>query len=243
MTAAPGYFRSRRMDPTQRDPDPGGEEPFKLPEDFEDDATVELVHKAQVGDVDALNDLFARYHSIMVEVARRRIGPRLRMKEEPDDLAQTTFREAARDFRKYRYQGHGSLLKWLIQILQNKIRDKAEFYSAGKRNVARETALEGDGADEERLPRADVPSPDLSVTRVVQRDERFEILRGALKQLPPEYRSAITLVFFEGLSLREAGVRMGDRSEDAVRMMLRRAESKLRSILRGTVEGADTSQF
>ena len=234
---------SSRPDEAGDGPDPEPGEGFQLPEDFEDDETVALVNQAQEGDPDALNDLFTRYHEIMVEVARRRLGPRLRLKEDPDDLAQTTFREATRDFNKYRYQGHGSLLKWLIQILQNKIRDKAEFYSAGKRNTSRETALEAEAQGGGDLPRTDPASPDLSVTRVVQRDERFEILRGALRELTPEYRTAITLVFFEGLSLREAGERMGGRTEDAVRMLLRRAESKLRGILRQNVEGADNSQF
>src|SRR5688572_22102990 len=97
-----------------------------------------LVERAKAGDTNALNDLFARYHQTMVEVARRKIGPKLRLKEDPDDLAQTTFREATRDFARYEYQGQGSLLRWLVQILQNKIRDKAEFYAAGKRDLTRE---------------------------------------------------------------------------------------------------------
>ena len=48
-------------------------------------------------------------------------------------------------------------------------------------------------------------------------------------------RLGITLVFFQGLSLREAGERMGGRSEDAVRMMLRRAEGRLGDLLKRTL--------
>jgi RNA polymerase sigma-70 factor (ECF subfamily) len=214
--------------------DPEQEVPFELPEGFKSDTTAELVRRAKEGEVDALNELFARYHGLMVEVARRRLGPRLRLKEEPDDLAQTTFREATRDFKSYEYRGERSLLRWLIQILQNKIRDKAEFYAAGKRDASLETALEMPLDPERDLaPRKEPASRDLSVTRQVQRDERFELLRSGLQQLTPEYRQAITLVFFEGLSLRQAGERMGGRSEDALRMMLRRAEAKLGEILRG----------
>ena len=200
------------------------------------DDTPALVEKAQNGDIDALNELFQRYHTTMVEVARRKLGPRLRLKETPDDLAQTTFREATRDFSQYRYQGEGSLLRWLIQILQNKIRDKAEFYSAGKRDLSRERAMEGRGDkdDDDRGP-MEFSSDDLTVTQVVSRDENFEFLRDALVDLSEEHRKAITLVFFEGLSLRQAGERMGGRSEDAVRMMLRRAESKLGERLQRTL--------
>ncbi|MCC7013334.1 MAG: sigma-70 family RNA polymerase sigma factor [Planctomycetes bacterium] len=209
---------------------------FQLPDGFSNQDTAGLVKRAQDGDAQALNDLFTRYHSLMVEIARRRLGPRLRLKEDPDDLAQTTFREATRDFKRYEYRGEQSLLKWLIQILQNKIRDKAEYYSASKRDSSLETALEAP-VDPERdfAPRIEPSNDALSVTRHVQLDERFELLRKALEQLNPEYRQAIALVFFEGLSLREAGKRMGGRTEDALRMMLRRAEAKLHEILKGSL--------
>ena len=216
-------------------PDPSKGEAFELPEGFEDDATARTVALAQSGDADALNELFERYYGIMVEQARRRLGPRLRQKEEPDDLAQTTFREATRDFANYRYRGEGSLLRWLIQILQNKIRDRAEFYSAGKRDTSKERSMEV--VDDEGGDTATTVEPeaqDLSVTMQVQRDESFDLLRRALEDLSPDHRRAITLVFFQGKSLREAGQEMSGRSEDAVRMLLRRAEARMGELLRAS---------
>lgn len=221
---------SNEEQPRRRREDKGQD--FSLPAGFENDETAKLVARAKEGDVEALNDLFAHYHAIMVEVARRRLGAKLRMKEDPVDLAQTTFREATRDFSRYEYRGPGSLLKWLIQILQNKIRDKAEFYSAGKRDSSLEVTFEAPSAGDGPRGAPEPSSHDLSVTRAVQRDERFEYLREALVQLSPEHRRAITLVFFEGRSLREAGELMGGRSEDALRMLLRRAEGKLGDILK-----------
>lgn len=208
---------------------------FKLPEGFESDETAKLVERAQSGDAAALNDLFTRYHQVMVEIARRRLGARLRQKEEPDDLAQTTFREATRDFASYQYRGEGSLVRWLVQILQNKIRDRAEFYGASKRDLSRERAMQGPVRDADPLPPIDPPSGDLSVTVQVQRAENYEHLRKALAELSPEHRQAIALVFFQGLPLRDAGEAMGGRSEDAVRMMLRRAEIRLQEILKTSI--------
>jgi len=231
-------------DPPEKNPSPSTtaagadpRQPFVLPEGFETDETGALVERAQAGEADALNELFARYHHTMVEMARRRLGPRLRMKEDPDDLAQTTFREATRDFQRYEYRGESSLLRWLMQILQNKIRDKAEFYSAGKRDTSRERDLQPSEPSGEETARREPPSPDLSVTMQVQAGESYGLLREALEELSGEHRQAITLVFFEGLSLREAGDRMGGRTEDAVRMMLRRAEAKLGDRLRSVLGG------
>ncbi|HIL37425.1 MAG TPA: hypothetical protein EYG26_08110, partial [Planctomycetes bacterium] len=84
---------------------------IELPEEFLTSEVEELVNQAQAGDTKALNDLFTRYHETMIQVARRQLGARLLAKEEPDDLAQTTFREATRDFARYQYQGEGSLLR------------------------------------------------------------------------------------------------------------------------------------
>jgi RNA polymerase sigma factor (sigma-70 family) len=195
-----------------------------------------LVEWAHSGDIDALNELFARYYQILVEMARRRLGARLRSKEDPDDLAQTTFREATRDFGNYAWRGEGSLLRWLIQILQNKIRDRAEFYSASKRDYSKERRMEiASESDPDESTILEPPSPDLTVTMQVQRGENFDLLREALAELSPLHRRAITLVFFQGKSLREAGQELGGRSEDAVRMMLRRAEGRLGEMLRRTL--------
>lgn len=217
------------------DSKPNDEGPaLELPEEFKkNDEISALVDQAQSGDADSLNQLFTRYHQTMVEIARRKLGARLRLKEDPDDLAQTTFREATRDFSSYKYQGEGSLLRWLIQILQNKIRDKAEFYSAGKRDLSKERAMDAPIEGSENQASRDFPTEDLSVTQVVSRRESFDLLRNSLEDLSEEHRQAITLVFFQGLTLREAGEQMGGKSEDAVRMMLRRAEGKLGEHLRG----------
>lgn len=214
--------------PASRPPEPRPSE-LGLPAS---DETPALIERAKAGDSEALNELFARHHGLMVELARRKIGPRLRQKEDADDLAQTTFREATRDFRQYQYRGQGSFLRWLVQILANKIRDKAEYYGATKRDSGRERSGEERMGDSDDLHRYDPPSHDLTVTQTLAREEEFKILRSALDELSPDHRKAITLVFFQGLSLREAGQLMDGRSEDAVRMLLRRAEGHLQELTR-----------
>lgn len=210
-----------------------------LPEGFETPRTRELVASAQHGDAEALNQLFKTYYDVMLDLARKRLGAKLRGKEEADDLAQTTFREATRDFRAYVYRGEGSLLKWLVRILQNKIRDRAEFYAARKRDISREHSLDDTKDDDGDTRWMEPVSHEPPVLQQVEKDEAFAILRSALDQLSPEHRQAITLVFFEGRQLRDAGERMGGRSEDAVRMLLRRAEKHLHEIVKRRVDGEE----
>jgi RNA polymerase sigma factor (sigma-70 family) len=223
--------------PDPEAPDPG--DPLQEGGEISD-ATRELVERAQAGDVGALDELFSRYYDLMLEQARRRLGGKLRSKEEPDDLAQTTFREAHRDFGSYTYRGEGSLLRWLVQILQNKIRDRAEFYSARKRDLDRERSMEmGSSSSDDEGYRLDPEAEDLTVTRQVRRKEEQELIQEALGRLSEDHREAITRVFFGGQTLRQAGESMGGRSEDAVRMMLRRAEARLRDILAGKLGRSD----
>ncbi|MCB9915541.1 MAG: sigma-70 family RNA polymerase sigma factor [Planctomycetes bacterium] len=204
----------------------------------------ELVNLAQAGDPEALNELFTRHYQTMLHVARMRLGARLRSKEEPDDLAQTTFREATRDFKSYTWRGEGSLLSWLIQILQNKIRDRAEFYSATKRDLSKERSIDAVPANAEGrgVNFFEPPSDDLTVTMQVQQKEDFDLVRRALEELSEDHRKAITLVFFQGRSLREAGQLMDGRTEDAVRMLLRRAEGRLGEILRRHYRAGDEDE-
>lgn len=223
--------------PESKDPD---ERLFDLPVDVDTSHTKDLIDRAQHGDVEALNQLFKTYYDLMLELARKRLGAKLRGKEEADDLAQTTFREATRDFHAYVYRGEGSLLRWLVRILQNKIRDRAEFYGARKRDISREHSLDETSRDDPSLPRVPEPAArGASVARTAERHEEDRILREALSKLSPEHRQAITLVFFEGRQLKEAGMLMGGRTEDAVRMLLRRAEKNLHDLIRTRLDGAE----
>lgn len=206
---------------------------FELPEGFTaDEETVVLVRRAKGGDAAALNELFARYLATIERRAAHELGPRLRAKEEPEDLAQTTFRTATRDFKGYEYRGKGSLLRWLIRILQNKVRDKADFHSAGKRDTARETELDAPSDASADSGRSFEPADEgTSVSLRVAREEELEVLRAALEELSPDHKQAITLVFFEQMTYRQADEVMGGRDENALRMLLRRAEDKLHEIL------------
>ena len=197
--------------------------------------TEELVRLAQTGQDPALDTLFGRYRSNLVDLARRGMGRRLSLREDPEDLAQTTFREAARDFPGYEYRGKHSFMGWLNRILQNKLRDRAEYHSAAKRDASRETPLiwgnSNDGNDPQVFDPASSGLTGLTGLEAAEFAEEIELLHKHLELLTPLHREAIRLVYYEGLSLREAGKKLGERSEGATRMLIRRAAANLRESL------------
>ncbi len=195
--------------------------------------TAELIRLAQDGEGPALDTLFSRYRRGVVELARKRMGPRLQAKEDPEDLAQTTFREAARDFSRYEYRGDRSFFGWLSQILRNKIRDRAEFHSAAKRDSTREISLTPTPTSgESDRPQFEPVAPGLSAEEHAELREQIVLLHKHLEQLSPIHKRAIRLVYFDGLSLREAGRELDGRSEAAVRMLIRRAADRLEESLK-----------
>jgi len=202
-------------------------------EERTDDETEKLVRLAQKGERPALNTLFGRYRSGVVDLARKRMGSRLQAKEDPEDLAQTTFREAARDFSGYEYRGDRSFFGWLSRILQNKIRDRAEFHAAAKRDSSREVSFtRAPGKDGKEQSQFEPASTGLAGLELAELREQLELLHEHLEELSPLHREAIRLVYFEGLSLREAGERLGQRSEAAIRMLIRRAADRLKESLK-----------
>ncbi|MFT5286714.1 MAG: RNA polymerase sigma factor (sigma-70 family) [Planctomycetota bacterium] len=194
--------------------------------------TEELVRLAQTGEDPALDTLFGRYRSNLVDLARRGMGHRLSLREDPEDLAQTTFREAARDFPGYEYRGKHSFMGWLNRILQNKLRDRAEYHSAAKRDASREIPLTwGSSNDGDEAQVFDPASSGLTGLELAELAEEIELLHEHLELLTPVHREAIRLVYYEGLSLRQAGQKLNGRTEGATRMLIRRAAANLKDSL------------
>ena len=76
-------------------------------------------------------------------------------------------------------------------------------------------------------PEEDVSVKDPSQARLMRRDERFDRLQEAFRQLSPEYRQVISLARIEGLGLKDVAQRMG-RSHAAARKLLCRALRSLK---------------
>jgi len=177
------------------------------------------VRLAKGNDREALEKLFEKAYPRLLQAARFRLGPSLRARMDTLDLAQTAYHAAFRDLSKYQYAGKGSFQRWLLSILENKIRNSLEFFRAKRRDVRREVSL---GAGE--AVAAGVSPP----LRILEIEDR-ERLEAAMDRLPESYREVLVNRYYLAMPWLEVGAHM-QRSEEAAQMLCKRALHNLRAI-------------
>ena len=132
------------------------------------------------------------------------------------DVAQSVYLEAYRDLDGFK--GKGSFRGWILKILENKIRDRADFHKAQKRDVRRDAALSGIDVAHQA---SSTPS------RQLMADEARSALEKAMDALADEHRDVIVYRHYLDMTWQEVGEQM-DRSEAAAKMLFQRAIGKLK---------------
>jgi RNA polymerase sigma-70 factor (ECF subfamily) len=137
-----------------------------------------------------------------------------------EDLAQETFARVFARRKHYQPVARFSTFVWRIAI--NLCYD--ELRRIGRRNER----LLDDDEDETwsalEPPEASQPRPDT----VVEEQERAELVRSALLQLPEQYRAVVVLRHYEGLKFHEIAGVLGI-PEGTVKSRMARALSRLAS--------------
>jgi RNA polymerase sigma-70 factor (subfamily 1) len=180
-----------------------------------------LVRRAQEGDREAQGMLFARIYPDILQAARFRLGPALRARLDSLDLAQAALYEAARDLSRFEPQSQGSFRRWLLGILENRIRKLFEFYRARRRDLRREVPL---GREPPVAAPADSPAQ-----RLLRLEDR-ERLEAAMDRLSDEHREVIVCRYYLEMPWREIGAQLGGRSPEAAQMLCRRALARLKEL-------------
>ena len=167
--------------------------------------THELWQRAKAGDQAAFDDLFSIHTERLLVFISARLGGRLRTRTEPQDVLQDAYAAAWQSFSKFDYSDDGAFLRWMCRIIDHRLRDANDYFTAAKRQV-------------QELPQSTPTGP---VTALVRAENR-ERLQASLTQLSDEHREVILLRYFQGLSTEAAGERM-QRSAGAIRNLLSRA--------------------
>jgi RNA polymerase sigma-70 factor, ECF subfamily len=185
-----------------------------------DDETA-LVAGLRAGDPRAFERLVRRYGGRMLATARRIVGN--------EDTARDVVQEAClAAFRAMDgFAGTARVSTWLHRIVVN-----AALMKLRSRRRRPEESIE------ELLPRfdetghfADAPSAwDASTDRTYERAETRTIVRAAIEELPPSYRTVLMLRDIEELDTEEAATMLGI-SQNAVKVRLHRARQALRTLL------------
>ena len=193
--------------------------------------TVDLLQRIKAGDTKAREELYERYYARILAVVRMRLGAKLRSKLESVDVVQDAFFRSLNALENFQYRSDGAFMHFMAQIVERTIRDQADYFSAQKRDVGKETPLAEVHPSHDTLwgPIADLATQD-TPSIIVSKIESVVRLEQAIDLLSADQREALILVRYEEMSYDEAGKVM-DRSPDAVRMLVARSIVQLGKML------------
>lgn len=190
----------------------------------------ELVDGVRRNDVQAANELCRRYLPRLLQMARLKLGPKLRRKMDSMDVVQDVMMQAfSGNFQEFEFSNEHSLIRYLAQILQNELCDKNDYLHQKKRDLNREQQLAVETPDQHPVTsRSKTPS------QIVSLQEDFDQMAAAMDHLKlekPDYWVLIYEVEFEERPIVDLASELHE-SPDAVRMRLKRAKLKLAEIFK-----------
>ncbi len=193
--------------------------------------TLELVRRAQEGDREAYDELFAGVWERLHLFLRLRTGAALRQNEDSLDMLQETYLAAHRAFADYLPQGPGSFLAWLCRIGENCIRARLDHHGAARRQAPDDHRQASQLLEKLR-------TRSLGPATCAERLDQRASLTTAMLRLPDDERQAILMRFFEGRKVDEIADRLGI-SPSSARRLLGRATVLLGADLAQAMGGDD----
>jgi RNA polymerase sigma-70 factor (ECF subfamily) len=180
-----------------------------------------LLQRLREGSQDAAALLYRRYAQRLRDLAKAHCSADLAKVVEPDDIVQSVFGSFFRAASQGVYQlpDGEELWKLFLVIALNKIRARARYHRAARRDVARTVGGAGFELTLEAVARADEAAENLLQLAV---DE-------ALDRLPPQHRAAIRLRV-EGYEVAEIAGRIG-RSLRSTERLLQESRERLAALL------------
>ncbi|MCB9891765.1 MAG: sigma-70 family RNA polymerase sigma factor [Planctomycetes bacterium] len=177
-----------------------------------------LIQSASRGDIEARNDLFARYLPELRAFVQLQLGDKLAAREMASDVVQSACREVLMDLDQLEDLGELAFKRFLFLQAKRKVVSRARYHGAMRRDVRREQAL---GADVYETAVMTLVTP----SRVAAGKDEVERLGRCLASLPDDQRRALLLCRGLGLSADEAGREL-ELDPGHVRVLLHRALAK-----------------
>ncbi len=188
--------------------------------------TAWLLGRWHDGDEESLAVLVERHLPWVRAVVAARLGPKLRARAETGDFVQDALIEFLRFVPRFKTSDELHFRALMARIIDTTLRDGNDWFTARRRDMAREQPLPSDSVldlDSGQIDR-DTPS------RLLERDERQAWIRLGIELLAAGDRDVIVLRDWDELGFREIGQRLGI-GEEAARKRYLRAVRRLAGVV------------
>ena len=160
---------------------------------------------------------FNEMRPLLIDLANEKICREIQSKVGASDIVQQTMLEAFQHAHTFEPADDRHIFNWLSKILLNNLKDFSKsFRLAKKRSVKRERRLHSEGNLADRR----------SFNKPLELQEDLDALCKALPCLSRAHQQVLTWRYHDQLSFPEIADLVG-RSEDAVRMLVKRAIRRL----------------
>lgn len=184
---------------------------------------LELLRRFRAGDEAAFRELLARHGNALSARIRRNLPRALSRRVAVSDVLQESCVVAYRRRETFEVRGEDAFRNWLLGIVDNKVKEAVRRHQgAGCRSARREVSRH------ERVPTGLFVGGAQSPSKHAEAREALQRTHAALARLPEDYERVLILTRIEGLTLREAGERMG-RSREAMKKLYGRAVCRLKT--------------
>ena len=162
-----------------------------------------LMRYRERGDRDAFSELVHRYERELFSYLKRYLGD----ESMAEDAFQATFLQV--HLKSHQFEEGRKLRPWLYTIATNQAID-AQRRNKRHRNVSLDRGTRHDDGEEQVGSLVDLlvsrePDPEFRMEAA----QRQEWIRDAMEKLPEQLRSAVNLVYYQGLKYREAADILG----------------------------------
>jgi len=178
-----------------------------------------MMDLSRAGDPEARRRLIGEGGELARLIARQKLGAALRTRIDSTDISQSVVRDLIGLLDDFDFRGEPAWRAFLSRMVENKIRAKADYFTAARRDISRERDIDRATPD---LAGTDRGPAEMALMR-----EEAERIRDALDGMPTAEREVLVLRFFEGLPHAEIARRMGRPSEAAVHKLYARALKRL----------------
>lgn len=180
----------------------------------------QLISGLRNGDEESFRLLVEQHQRQVINICFRFVHDRA----EAEDLAQETFIEIHRSISRFR--GQSSLSTWIHRIAVTKSLDFVRKRSRQKRGGGVQPPVRLDDST------GDIPGPDSAEPdKILELQERREILKRALAGLPKTQHAAFVLSKYDGMSSKDVAATMNT-SVSSVESLVHRAKLYLQKSLR-----------